>query len=355
MSQVNYNIKEEKTKNKYITKSERDHIERVYNKYADKIQKKKVKLTIVIKELGEILEKSERTIRREIKKGLVEKLNYDYTTTMIYSAQLAHKKYKINQTAKGPQLKLGNDYELVRYLKRLIIKKKYKVQVAHKKAIEAGYKMNFSWRTLYNYIELGLLGEKRDLVKKYRKKGNSKAKKAKKAINYEKSIENRPKHINDRQEYGHYEMDTVIGTKEKNKVLLVLTERKTRYEYIELIDGKKAKDVSKGLERLVKRIGKKETKRMKTVTVDNGTEFLDYESIEKILGVDVYYCHPYASYERGSNENHNKLIRRFLPKGMAFTNVTKKYVQKIEDWMNNYPRVTKSYTTPNQLRKIEAI
>lgn len=81
----------------------------------------------------------------------------------------------------------------------------------------------------------------------------------------------------------------------------------------------------------------------KTITVDNGTEFADCEGIEKKdkkgkKRTEVYYCHPYCSAERGSNENQNRMIRRHIPKGTNFDRKTKKDIQKVEDWLNNYPR-----------------
>lgn len=80
-----------------------------------------------------------------------------------------------------------------------------------------------------------------------------------------------------------------------------------------------------------------------TITVDNGSEFSDYEGIERSATgegkrTNVYFCHPYSSYERGSNENQNKMIRRHYPKGYDFSNVTPADIQKLENWINNYPR-----------------
>ena len=114
---------------------------------------------------------------------------------------------------------------------------------------------------------------------------------------FEKSIEEIPKEINNREEVGHYEIDTVILRKEKGQCLLTLTDRKSRYEIIRLIEDETVKSVNKALKEVLKEY------EIKSITADNGLEFarvyevFDYENI--------YYAHPYSSYERGSNENHN--------------------------------------------------
>ena len=128
-----------------------------------------------------------------------------------------------------------------------------------------------------------------------------------------------------RDDFGHWEMDTVHGAQGKSKkVLLVLTERKTRKEIIFPIKGNKAAEVVKTLNRLERQFGEGLFRRIfKSITVDNGPEFSDFEGMEKSRRnlkhrTKLYYCHAYSSYERGSNENQNKMIRRWIPKGTVF-------------------------------------
>lgn len=98
------------------------------------------------------------------------------------------------------------------------------------------------------------------------------------------------------------------------------------------------------LNKLERKYGRRFSKIFKSITFDNGSEFSDCEGIEKsIYGnnrkrTKAYYCHPYSAYERGTNENINKMIRRFLPKGTDFRKVTAAYIQRVETWINNYPR-----------------
>ena len=94
--------------------------------------------------------------------------------------------------------------------------------------------------------------------------------------------------------------------------------------------------------------------KFKSITLDNGREFLDWEAIER-SGLNsqkrtlVYFAHPYSSWERGTNENQNRMIRRFIPKGRDISKLSDKDVKRIEEWMNNYPRKILGYKTPNEL------
>ncbi|COC49595.1 IS1239 transposase [Streptococcus pneumoniae] len=152
------------------------------------------------------------------------------------------------------------------------------------------------------------------------------------------SIEQRPEAINLRLENGHYEIDTVLLTRAKNYCLLVLTDRKSRHQIIRLIPNKSAEVVNQALKLILKQ------HKILSITADNGTEFnrlFDVFSEEHI-----YYAHPYASWERGTNENHNRLIRRWLPKGTK--KMTPKEVAFIEKWINNYPKKCLDYKSPRE-------
>ena len=179
-----------------------------------------------------------------------------------------------------------------------------------------------------------------DMLRKSYHKIHRKAKRAAAGT----SIEHRPVDIDTREEFGHWEMDSVMGQQGKSKnALVVLTERKTRYEKIFKVKDHTAASVVKCINSLERKWGRLFSDIFKTITVDNGTEFADCEGIEKKdkkgkKRTEVYYCHPYCSSERGSNENQNRMIRRHIPKGTNFDRKTKKDIQKVEDWLNNYPR-----------------
>lgn len=193
-----------------------------------------------------------------------------------------------------------------------------------------------STSTIYYWINKGFFGLKRSVLNYARKRKKKEKEEVKRVRILGKTIEERLKEINNREEVGHYEIDTVILRKEKGQCQLTLTDRKSRYEIIRLIEDKTVKSVNKALKEVLKEY------EIKSITANNGLEFarlyevFDYENI--------YYAHPYSSYERGSNENHNRLIRRFLPKGTK--NTTQQRVAFIEDWINNYPKKLFNYKTP---------
>ena len=198
--------------------------------------------------------------------------------------------------------------------------------------------VNVGISTIYYWIHHGKLGlSKQDLL--YPRKGKAVKKQA--SINFKpagQSIEQRPEVINLRLGNGHYEIDTVPLTRAKNYCLLVLTDRKSRHQIIRLIPNKSAEAVNQALKLILKQ------HKILSITADNGTEF---NRLSDVLSKEhIYYAHPYASWERGTNENHNRLIRRWLPKGTKKT--TPKEVAFIENWINNYPKKCLNYKSPRE-------
>lgn len=303
--------------------------------------------------------RSGRTIRRELKQGRVELLNSDYTIRVEYSADVAQQKHDYKATAKGPDLKIANDYELVEFIEKEIKdEKKSPYAVAEEIKRDPKFKTKLSCKTIYNYIDEGFfpgLSNKDLPVKKNSKKRGYHH--IRSAITNTKgtSISERPEEIETREEYGHWEMDTVVGKQGTKTVLLVLTERKVRQEMIFKMKSKSEACVVKTLDKLERKIGSKQFReQFKTITCDNGCENLDFEGIERSALVNqprtkVYYAHPYSAWERGSNENANKLIRRFIPKGSDIGEFSHARIKMIENWINNYPRRILNGSSPNQL------
>ena len=167
------------------------------------------------------------------------------------------------------------------------------------------------------------------------------------------SIEQRPEEIDRREEFGHWEGDTVYSGKGKRKTtraLLTMTERKTRKEIIIAIPNRKAETVVKALDALERKLGARRFRAIfKSITFDNGTEFAAAEGLERscvnkrLPRTKVYFCHPYSSWERGTNENTNGMIRRRFPKGTNFAAVTNAQIAQAENWINNYPRKILGY------------
>lgn len=205
-------------------------------------------------------------------------------------------------------------------------------------------------KTLYNYIDLGLLDIKNtDLPIKLRR--NTKPTRIKKhKKNLGTSIAERPIDINSRTEFGHWEIDTVIGEKSNNdNVLLTILERKTRYAIVLDIVAKTANAVTDALSRVRSLFGEQFSQVFKTITGDNGSEFADLSTIESETDTKVYFTHPYSSFEKGTNERHNGLIRRFIPKGKRIADYSSDDIAFIEEWMNTLPRRILNYKTPEEL------
>lgn len=302
---------------------------------------------VSVKDIAVELGFSRATIYNELKRGRYEHLNSDYTVEERYSPDIAQKKWEENKKAKGPGLKIADDKELADYIE-------YKIRVEHYspgavlgeiKAMDLKFKTSISKTTLYRYIDnelfLGLTNK--DLPVK-RKKSKGRYKKVKAARSSKgTSIEKRPSEVFSHDTFGHWEMDCVVSKQGTLPALLVLTERKTRKELVRLMPDKTASSVVNCIDRLEQSFGANAFKSLfRSITVDNGSEFADCYGIEHSQdGTErtrLFYCHPYSSYERGSNENQNKLIRRFFPKGMDFNKLTKRQVSRVEKWINNYPR-----------------
>jgi len=342
MCLLNYNKKTKKYK--HLTYTERTMIERWYNK--EKLSKK---------EIAERLDKSERTIRREIKRGLTTNLTSELIEIKVYSADIAHNEYILNLEAKGQELKIGSNIEIVEKIETMIKEEKKSPEVI---AFELGNKglIEISARTIRNYIYDGNVFNLKDEDMIYNKKHKSKNKEKRIAKHTppDKSIENRPEEANNRSEYGHWEGDLIIGKRKKGCVLLTFTERMTREEIIIKIKGKNNEYVVKAINGLERKYGKRFYTKFKTITFDNGVEFMNYEKIEKSclrkgIRTKIYYAHPYCSGERGSNENNNRMIRRWIPKGTVIDNISNEFIKQIEDWLNNYPRAMFAYKSSNML------
>lgn len=267
------------------------------------------------------------TIYRELKRGQYEHLNSDYTTEQRYSPDIAEEKNQANLRAKGAPLKIGSDHEYAQYIEYKIRVEKYSPRAVLGEIKRQGveFSTSISAPTLYRYIEQGVfLTITNDNLPVKRNKSTRKYKKVRAArASKGESIEKRPAEIAERTTFGHWEMDCVEGKKGTKKTMLVLTERYTRYEIIRIMKDHTAASVVKALNGIERAYGADFYKIFQSITIDNGSEFSDYEGLEQSCRrsgtrTKVYYCHPYSSYERGSNENQNKMIRRHYPKGVSF-------------------------------------
>jgi IS30 family transposase len=178
--------------------------------------------------------------------------------------------------------------------------------------------------------------------KPYRKRYGSNDRRGK--LKNRVSIDERPAVVDRGNRVGDWEGDTVIG-KGRKGALLTMVERKTLYTVIVRLTGKKSDLLADAAVAHMAHL----KDRVKTITFDNGLEFAGHEEIAKGLAADVYFAHPYASWERGINENTNGLIRQYFPKGTDFSKVTDEQVQFVMDRLNSRPRATRGGRSPNEL------
>lgn len=332
------------------------------------LRRAKIKIT----EIARLLGVHRSTIYNELKRGEYERRNSDWTTEVRYSPDIAQKKAEENLKVRGTQLKIGNDIAYANYIEDKIVNENYSPAAVlgelKAKGREGEFDTSVCVATLYSYIDKGIflkLSNKDLPVKSKKKRKYKKVRKQQARAAAGDSIEKRPEEIETREEFGHWEMDSVIGKRGKSQnVLLVLTERKTRNEIIFKLSDHTDESVVAAMDRLERKWGADLFGNVfKTITVDNGSEFADVRGLERSVlkegakRTHLYYCHPYSSWERGTNEVTNKMIRRKVPKGTNFDNKTDEEIKEIEKWINGYPRKIHGYRSASELfeREIEKL
>jgi len=163
------------------------------------------------------------------------------------------------------------------------------------------------------------------------------------------SIDLRPSHIDQREEIGHWEGDLMIGAKQASAIG-TLVERKSRFTYIVKLKNRKSETVRMGF---TKELNKLDAKFRKSLTYDNGVEMAQHKLLTQQTGIQVYFAHPYSSWERGTNENTNGLIRRFFPKGTNFNEIDEHRLKEVQDKLNRRPRKVLGYKTPLEIMELE--
>jgi IS30 family transposase len=310
-------------------------------------------------EVSRQIGRDRRTIEREIIRGSVVQVDSLWREKLRYCADAGQRKHDEIASNKGRPLKIGHDHKLAGHIEKKIGEEKYSPDavIGEIKAKGLRFEVSICTKTVYNYIDKHVflnisnkdLPVKKDEKKRqYRKTGTV-------ALNNLKgrSIEDRPASIEDRQEPCHWEMDCVVG---KGTVcLLVMTERTSRKELIFKLKAKKQECVKEVLDSLERKHKGRFKTIFKSITMDNGCEFLNQGALEASClkagqkRTICYYAHPYSAWERGSNEAANKLIRRFVPKGTNIDSLTKTDIRRIECWMNNYPRRMFGYRSANEI------
>lgn len=304
-----------------------------------------------------------QTIYNEMERGAYIH-TCDYWDEIRYSADKAQQLHNRNQTAKGRPIKLGNNHDFANFVENKMLgvqedgsidkRKRFSPAAALAEARREGYTFTVCVNTLYSYIDklVFLRLTNKDLwVKGKRRKSG---KKPERRVSHPDlpSIEIRPETIKLRVAPGHWEMDLVVGKAKTKPALLTLVERVSRNVMIFKLPDKRASSVRAVFDQL-ERTYPNFKERFKSITTDNGSEFLKYQELRASIHggnrFEIYYCHSYSAWEKGSNENINRMIRRWYPKGTDFTQVSEKEIAALQNWLNCYPRKILDWKCPLDL------
>jgi transposase, IS30 family len=203
-----------------------------------------------------------------------------------------------------------------------------------------------SIETIYKYIwkdkknKGKLYKHLRTQGKRYKKRGNTKDNRG--ILTDRNSIENRPKIVEEKQRFGDFELDTIIGKSHKG-VIVTANDRSTGLFKIKKVPSKDSKLVKQAVVELLYEL----KPLLHTITSDNGKEFAQHQEISKELEIDFYFANPYSPWERGANENLNGLLRQYIPKSSSFEDLTDEKLYEIQEKINNRPRKRFNFETPN--------
>lgn len=316
-----------------------------------------LKKKIPIKEIAEDLGFSRVAIYEEIKKGkTVQRNSKTWNDEIVYLSDVGQQKHDEAMKNTGRPCKLSPDAPELKEVIDLIVNQKYSPEAATYRTKQKYVCV----KTIYNYIhKKHLIGVTVNHLPYAVEKKKKKEKEQKRPFKIRgKSIEQRPKEVLYRDTYGHWEMDTVYSSHDDLTCLLVLSERMSREEIVIQTKDRTASSIIKSLNRLEKKMGAPAFRnKFLTITCDNGMEFSDFEAIEnsclnKKNRTELYFCHPHTSSERGTNENINRMIRRWIPKGDDIGLYTEQEISHIEEWINNYPRKIFGGLSTNEFKAI---
>ena len=329
----------------HITYPMRLIIETVYNRNLRTPKKDRLSLRALAAQL--CLPKS--TLCDEIKRGIVPRPNtYRDHDIWDYSAEIAQGKIDEGNLNKGSPMKMNT--AVAKLLRIEIVDNRRSPYDALKILEEMGVENLPRERSVYYHIHHGDIGISPSQLPyrptPHRKRGKKPRRSLKMPGNL--SIEERP-NLDEREEFGHWEMDTIVSGVHGKGGLLVLIERKTRYYIIARLRAITQDEVLRALRQAIRR-GR--VVKALTITTDNGGEFLDHEAIEGLFKpgckTRVYYTHAYAAWEKGSVENANRIVRRWYPKGTDFSKVSLKRIDALQEAINSIHRRLLEGKTANE-------
>ena len=252
-----------------------------------------------------------------------------------YQAELAQTDFERKVSQRGRKSSLTTN------LKRLI---EEKIKVQKWSAEQVAHVVGIAYKSIYNWIDQGLLDlQLKDLPDHGIRRHRAREKRG--TFSHGRSIEKRPASVDTRQEFGHFEADTVLSGKRKGQAVATFVERKSRLTIVKRLNGRDSQSMKQAIVELAHQLNGK----LKTLTVDHGKEFADFRTIEDLTGTPVYFAHAYSPHERGSNENRNRVLRRFIPKGKLIEELSNGELTQINWYLNSRPLKCLNWHSPIEI------
>ncbi len=301
-------------------------------------------------EIAQKLNRSRSTISKEINRWVDD-------TQGKYRAELSNSFAKVINDTKRSKGKITMSYALKMQVYRGLLNHLSPELISGRLKLlyPDDPRMNISYESIYRFIYSHPQGSLNKKLIKLLVRHKTRRRKSKKRAGFATkireivSIDHRPAIVDDRLEVGHWEGDLLIGTKQAS-CMGSLVERKTRYTLLVKLNNKKSGTVCKAFAKEL--VTQPQTFR-KTMTYDNGSEMAEHKFLKEETGMDIYFAHPYSSWERGTNENTNGLVRRYYPKSTDFNKVSKGELKKLQHHLNNRPRKVLGYHTPKEIYHFE--
>lgn len=284
------------------------------------------------RDIAESLGRSNSTISEEIKRGSVRG---------VYNPVKAHHKAYVRRwQSKYQAMKIVEDADLKTFIEKKLLKDDSPANISGRIRMHEKNLATISKNSIYRYIE-SPYGRRIEHYRNKRKQRKRHRRPLAEKLKERRFIAKRPSYIAERKRIGDAEADFIVSGKSGKGILLVVVDRKSRTPFLEKILPVSIREIERAFVRVKKRFSE-----LKTLTLDNDILFRHHKRLEKLLGVKVYFCNPYHSWEKGTVEKVNREIRRDIPKGSNISKYSRRFIRSIEEKLQNKIYKVLNYRTP---------